>query len=241
MTGSAVARRVDTYWASYFGIRVEDLAAPRTTVVSHAVLQGYDGALVFRCGPACIVSVPESVPEVERRKLREARPDEAFDPEFLAGVFVVSAEKVSGPAWVGVADPAEFRPAPSSARILGGDDEAALERLAEGCGETWKQSKLVLDLKPMFGRYESGEIVAASGYRTLGVLAYIGVITHPAHRGKGHAKTVVSAAMEHAFGQDLVPLWRTPEANASAVALGKSLGFRPYASTLDVQLVEDEF
>lgn len=241
MTEPAVARKVDTYWASYFGSRVEDLSAARTTVVSHAVLQGYDGALVFRCGPACIVSVPESVPEVERRKLRDARPDQVFDPKFLAGVFVVSSDKVSGPAWVGVAEPSDFRPVSSTARILGGDDEEALARLAEGCGETWKQSKLVLDLKPMFGRFEGGEIVAASGYRNMGVLAYVGVITHPAHRGKGYAKTVVSAAMGHAFAQGLVPLWRTPQANESAVALAKSLGFRHYASTLDIQLVEDEF
>ncbi len=73
------------------------------------------------------------------------------------------------------------------------------------------------------------------------VLAYIGVITHPGFRGKGHAKAVVSSAVADAFSKGYVAQWRTPEANEGAVALAKAMGFQHYASTYDVQLVEDEF
>jgi GNAT superfamily N-acetyltransferase len=237
-------RKIDAFWASYFGCRPEDLGSQQTHVFTHAALRGYDGALVFCHGDACIVSGPDMVPEIERSKLRAASPEQAFDPQFLSRVFVVGTDKVSGPAWVGIADRSDFRPVETpGARQLDERDEAAVRKLAEGCGEVaWKQSKLALDRKPNFGLFVGGEIVAASGYLALGnVLAYVGVVTHPAHRGKGYAKAIVSASMSYAFDQGLVALWRTPEAHAGAVALGQSLGFHAYATTLDVQLVEDEF
>lgn len=235
--------RVDAFWAGYFGCAPEDLNGSRTLVVSHAALQGYDGVLVFRHGGACIVSVPDVVPEVEREKLRGAPPDRAFDPEFLSKTFVVWRDRVSPPAWVGFCDKSDFRPVPTAARLLAARDADAIGRLAEGCGElAWKASKLVLDREPNFGIFQGDDIVAASGYLNMGgVLAYIGVVTHPDHRGKGHAKAVVSATMSYAFEKGLVPMWRTPASHEAAISVARSLGFSPYAFTLDVQLTEDEF
>jgi ribosomal protein S18 acetylase RimI-like enzyme len=243
ITSPETLKRVDAFWASYFGCTPEDVNGRKTLVVSHNVLQGYDGALVFRHADACIVSVPDTTPEIERSKLRAAEPAQAFDPKFLARVFVVSTDKVAGPAWLGVADRGDFKAVPTSARVLGDEDEPALERLAEGCGEmAWKQSKLLQVRKPLYGLFQGKDLVAVSGYVVMGnALAYIGVIAHPQHRGKGHAKAVVSAAVNDALAKGFVAQWRTPESNEGAVALAKSLGFQHYASTYDVQLVEDEF
>jgi GNAT superfamily N-acetyltransferase len=243
MTSPDTLRRVDAFWASYFGCAPEDVAGRRTIAVTHAALQGYDGALVFRHADACIVSVPDTTPEVERARLREAAPAAVFDPKFLAKVFVVSTEKVAGPAWLGIADRTDFKSVKSSARLLGDADEAAIARLAEGSGEVaWKQSKLLQIRKPLFGLFQGPDLVAVSGYILMGnLLAYIGVITHPAHRGKGHAKAVVSTAVADAFSKGFVAQWRTPQANEGAVALARSMGFQHYASTYDVQLVETEF
>jgi GNAT superfamily N-acetyltransferase len=236
-------RKVDAFWAGYFGCAPEDLNGSKTLVLPHAALQGYDGVLVFRHGGACLVSVPDVVPAVERAKLAAAPPDQAFNPEFLAKTFVVWKDRVSPPAWVGICDRADFRPVPTTARLLTARDGDAIERLAEGCGElAWKASKLVLDREPNFGLFVGNDIVAASGYLNMGgVLAYIGVVTHPAHRGKGYAKAVVSATMNYAFERGLVAMWRTPASNESAISVARSLGFSPYAFTLDVQLTEDEF
>ena len=243
MISADTLRKVDAYWASYFGIQASDIAGRKTLAVPHNALAGFDGALVFRHGDACIVSVPDSTPEIERSKLRAAGPAEAFDPKFLAKVFVISADKVSGPAWLGIADRAEFKSSRSTARILGDPDEPAIERLAEGCGElAWKASKLLQVRKPLCGLFAGPDLVAVSGYVVMGnVLAYIGVITHPAHRGKGHAKAVVSSAVADAFSKGYVVLWRTPESNEGAVSLARAMGFHHYASTYDVQLVETEF
>lgn len=243
MISADTLRKVDAYWASYFGCTVEDLNGSSTRVFTHAALGSYDGALAFRHGDACIISVPESSPEIERAKLRAAKPAQAFDAAFLAKVFVINSDKVTGPAWVGVADKTSFKPAKSPARILTAADEAAMRELAEGCGETaWKQSKIAVDRQTNFGLFTGGKLVAASGYLNMGgLLAYIGVITHPDHRGKGHAKSVVTASMTHAIEKGLLPMWRTLEAHDTAVKLAGAMGFQKYASTLDVQLTEDEF
>src|SRR5437773_3094219 len=144
MISADTLKKVDAYWASYFGVEAAGFSGQKTLVVSHNVLAAYDGALVFRHAGACIVSVPDSTPEIERAKLRAAQPAEAFDPKFLAKVFVINTDKVSGPAWLGIADRANFKSSKSTARILGDADEQAIEKLAEGCGELdWKHSKLI--------------------------------------------------------------------------------------------------
>src|SRR5262252_8643536 len=233
MISADTLKKVDAYWVSYFGCSPGDLNGSATKVFSHAALKGIDMALAFRHGNSLIVSVPESSPEIERSKLRAAKPAQAFDAQFLAKVFVINSDKVTGPAWVGVADRTSFKATKSAARLLTAADEAAMRDLAEGCGETaWKQSKIAVDRQTNFGLFVGPKLVAASGYLNLdGVLAYIGVITHPDHRGKGHAKSVVSASMTHAIEHNLLPMWRTLDAHETAVQLAGAMGFQKYAST----------
>jgi hypothetical protein len=47
--------------------------------------------------------------------------------------------------------------------------------------------------------------------------------------------------MNEALDKGLIPMWRTLQANETAVLLAGSMGFEQYASTLDVQLTPDEF
>jgi GNAT superfamily N-acetyltransferase len=243
MTAPETSKKVDAFWALYFGCTRQEFAGAQTIVVAHAALQGYDGALAFRHADGLIVSVPPSVPELERAKLRQAPPAGAFDPKFLGKVFVVSTDRVTGPGWVGIVDPQDFQPVPSAARLLGDADEGAMRKLAEACGEVaWHRSTMLQIRQPLFGLFQGPDLLAASGYVVMGsVLAYIGVIAHPAHRGKGFAKMVVSSAVAEAFRHGLVAQLRTTQANESAVALAQSIGFRHYASTYDVKLIEDEF
>ena len=239
---SKSSRMIDSYWAGYFGLKPEDLWGRKTLIVNHAALEGYDGALAYRRGDVSIVSLPSSTPEIERRKLRQATPEQAFDPEFLARVFVINPDHVSDPAWVGVVDRGAFNRMKGDVRMLDDADEQALVRMADARGEmAWAESALTMDPGPMFGKFKDREIVAVSAYRVMGGLAYIGVVTLPHHRGKGYARQVAGAAMEHAIGRDLVPLWRATEDNPAAIWLAKSLGFRHYASTREIQLIETEF
>jgi len=243
MVSPDTLKSIDAYWSGYFGCTDADLNGKATKVFTHQALGTFDGALVFRRKDSCIVSVPATTPEIERSKLRAAKPAEAFNAAFLAKTFVISTDKVTGPAWVGFTDRGGFKPVKSDARLLTSKDEAAMRELAEGCGETaWKQSKIAVDRQTNFGLFAGGKLVAASGYLNLaGTLAYIGVITHPEHRGKGYARMVASVCMAHALENRLFPMWRTLDAHEAAVKLAGTLGFEKYAATLDVQLTEDEF
>lgn len=236
-------RKVDEFFAGYFGCSTDDLHRARTIVVTHKALAGYDGVLVFRHGPSCIVSVPDTTPQIERSKLQAARPVEAFDRRFLSQVFLVNPRNVRGPASVGVAVREDFKPVRSTARVLGDADEPAIRILAERCGEAdWMHSKVAVNRKPLFGLFEGGTLVAIAGYIVMeNVLAYTGVVTPPDGRGKGYGKAVVSAAMNSAYENGLIPLYRSMIFSRAAIAVGRALGFQPYASTIDLDLEEYTF
>jgi len=245
MTAPESLRRIDAYWAAYFGCRPGDFQAPGTRVLPHAALMGYPGVLAFRRGPSCVVSIPEMLPRRLVDEIAARPPAGAADRDFLAGVFGNDVDTVTGPAWLGVADRGDFHPVPDPAvRLLDvGRDTPALRRLAEACGElAWRQSKIVFDRHPLFGYFEGEEVMAASAYAVLGgVLAYIGVVSHPAHRGRGYGRSVVTASMDHALGKGLLCQWRTLRSNGPAISLARKLGFQEYAETVDVRLIESYF
>src|SRR5258707_13765643 len=103
MISADTIAKVDAYWASYFGCKAPGLNGKQTLVFTHPALAGYDGALAFRHGEACIVSVPESTPEVERAKLRAAAPAEVLGATCLARVFSIDRDTETGASWVGLA------------------------------------------------------------------------------------------------------------------------------------------
>jgi hypothetical protein len=208
MTSPESLRKIDSYWAAYFGCRPEDFQRPGTRVLPHAALMGYSGVLAFKRGPCGVVSIPEMLPRRIVDEITRRSPEDLLDRDFLSGVFGNDVDTVTGPAWLGVADRGDFQPDPHPAvRLLdAGLHMPALRRLAEACGElAWRQSKVVFDRHPLFGYFEGGEIMAASAYAILGgVLGYIGVVSHPGHRGRGHGRAVVTASMEHALGKGLI-------------------------------------
>ncbi len=245
MTAPESLRKIDAYWAAYFGCRPEGFDAPGTRVLPHAALMGYPGVLAFKRGASCVVSIPEMLPGRVADEIARRPPDGALDRDFLAGVFGDDVDTITGPAWLGVADKTDFRPAPDPAvKLLDvGRHTPALRRLAEACGElAWRQSKIVFDRHPLFGCFEGENVMAASAYTILGgVLAYIGVVSHPAHRGKGCGRAVVTASMDHALERGLLCQWRTLKSNGPAISLARKMGFQEYATVVDVRLVESYF
>lgn len=240
---AASLRQINACLAASFGCSVNAFSQAKTTVVSHHVPAYYRGALVFRHAESCIVSVPDSVSDVERSRLSAASPDEVLDPRLLVDIFPTDPGKISGPAWIGIADRVSFRPVKTVARILDNGDEPALWKLAEGCGQLdWSRARLCGLPKPIFGLFQGTDLVAASGYVvSRGLLACIGVLVHPAFRGKGYARAAVSASAADALSNGHIALWRSLESNKGAVAFGRSMGFHPYASTLDVDFGEYAF
>jgi GNAT superfamily N-acetyltransferase len=209
--------------------------------MAHAGLGDYRGVYLLRRGAAVVLSVPASFTELFREAVSGARASEVAEASFLTRVLDCAAGEVFGPIQLGYADAASFIPIPSGsdrARLLDAGDRAALERLRQAVSaDEWKQGNLDPAWPTICGIFESGSLRAASGYAALrGVVADLGVVTHPEHRGAGLGRGAASAAAERALERDLVLQWQVPEANRAALRIGEVLGFERYASSLSVAI-----
>lgn len=68
------------------------------------------------------------------------------------------------------------------------------------------------------------------------LLAYI--VTHAAHRGRGHARAALAVVTRLVIERGLVAQYRTLESNAPslALALARRLGFERWATSLAIRL-----
>ncbi|HET9168398.1 MAG TPA: GNAT family N-acetyltransferase [Actinospica sp.] len=89
-----------------------------------------------------------------------------------------------------------------------------------------------LDHWAVFGAFDGDRLVsAASMYPWSGSqLADLGVLTLPAHRGRGHARAVVRASYRYAAGQGYQPQYRCQLDNHGSIALAKSAGLAHFGT-----------
>jgi GNAT superfamily N-acetyltransferase len=232
-------QKVDAYWASFFGCRITDLHAPRTLVVPHAALADYAGAYFLRTAEACIVSVPAQLVEDTADRLAGTSPADIFDPAVVSAHFGAAVERIIGPAYQGYVDTADFRLAETKgARMLGEHDAPALLHLAAACDETeWRHSGIGGEGQAVFGCFVGEELAAAGmGEPRDDTLWHIGIVTHPAYRGQGYGRAVVSAVAAHGLGRGIVPWYQTLQANMPSVAIARNLGFTQYGETIAARL-----
>jgi predicted GNAT family acetyltransferase len=123
-------------------------------------------------------------------------------------------------------------------RALTPEDEAALRSLADACEvEAWERAGIAFDEPNVLGCFVDARLVAAARYRPAwGQTAHIGVVTHPAYRGRGYGRAVVSAATAQGLEAGFIVLYQTLVANAPSVALATGLGYQSYATHLAVRL-----
>lgn len=233
-------RLLDAFWAASFGCSVADLHADRVTVVAHtAQYTGYAGVYMLRYGAASVVTVPPRCLSVVIDAVRDKTPDEVFDSVFLISTFGNTIERLVGPSYRGCADASDFRPVdPRGTRPLGPEDSPALKRLAAACGpEAWSHSSIAFDRPPVFGRFVGHELAAAGSlYSASDRLRNVGILTHPAFRGQGYGRAVVSAMCAHALASGEVPQYQTLLSNLPSLAIARALGFSQYATGLAARL-----
>ncbi|MEU7516918.1 GNAT family N-acetyltransferase [Streptomyces sp. NPDC042898] len=163
---------------------------------------------------------------------------------------VLPVTRVLGPATLAYVSPEGFRrsaasrPAESSPAASPSVERLesrhpavrALERTAgpDDAGEA------ALDeiTSPAFVVREQGEAVAVGGYRQWPLrTAHLSVLTAPAARGRGLARTVASAAVAHALAAGLLPQWRARLPASRRVAA--ALGFEELGVQLSVEVAQD--
>lgn len=244
MTADSSLDLVRAYWTAQLGFD-PDLANGVLVARPEGTLRGYHGVYVFRHGFSCIVSPPAEWRAPLRAALAGRTPDAAFDVDALLAVLGDAAERAIGPAWIGCADASDLRPVRADAArqlairpVREERDRPALLALAEACGAAdWEHSAIDPARPPIFGAFEGPALVAAASYEPWGErLRAVGVVTHPARRRRGYGRAVAAAATAHGIADGRVMLWQTLEANASAMAVARALGYQPYARTIAVRL-----
>jgi GNAT superfamily N-acetyltransferase len=154
-------------------------------------------------------------------------------------LFGDAVERLIGPAFQGTLVPEQFRPAlsPHVRRLLP-EDRPGLLALRAACDpDEWSDIDFDPDEPEVFGYFARETLVAAARNMLWAPdAANHGVVTHPAWRGRGCGRAVVSASIQHALDRGRLILYQTLLANTPAVALARSLGVREYARHLAVRL-----
>lgn len=230
---------LERFWIDELGCHPEDLASAKVTVVAHGTLAGYAGIYFFRHREALIISAPENLVAGLRGSLGAFSPDELFARSTIAQILGPSAQKVIGPAWIGGILPGDFAPPRGGeVRELRAADASAASALFAACtNEEVEHSSLEIGKGVLTGAFAGGALAALAGYeRLFGCLAHIGVLSHPAHRGKGMAAAAIGLATELALKEELGIQYQTLLSNDASVRAAQRLGYREFARTIAVRL-----
>ena len=168
------------------------------------------------------------------------------DPALWHAALGAHVERIVGPSYQGYVDAASFRPAPSQPssqpaphmRRIAPADLPALDRLIAACPpQDWADSAIQPDHAPIFALEQAGEFVAAASAPDDGPgVASVGVITHPAWRGRGFGAAVVAALTADRLTDGLVLHYQTLRSNSASVAIAQALGYHDLATALGIRL-----
>ena len=242
MLAPATIEVADGYWAGFLGVPRSRLRPPRPFAVPHAAELGdYRGVYVQAFGGAPLVSLPmdllvplgQAVAEAASQGLEE-------DADRWRAVLGGRVDRLVGPAAIAYADAGTFRGLSIAAemRPLAEKDRPALDALRDSMpAEAWDEGGGEYDGTTVFGAFADGVLAARAGYEVWGGrIANLGVVTHPAHRGRGLGAAVFASAARAALEAGLVAQHRALQSNTHSMRIARRLGFVPYATSLAVRL-----
>lgn len=207
---------VDQVWADTFGITVDDVRRPGIRVVTDAPgFAGYAGVYILRLGDAVLISAP---------------PDVA--PLGLA----------LGPSAHAYLHRDDFSPGAADGRRMTDDDAAAVAAFRAAVpGDEWHEGGFGDDLPDDTWLATADDAVVAMGNLTAfaGRDADVGLVTHPAHRGAGHATRLATAMLAACFDDGVeVVRYRALATNVGSLAVARRLGFERYGENVAVRLTQ---
>jgi len=183
--------------------------------------------------------------EIDAAQLLTSRIDAT---PWLPGATLVRAmlgprvDRILGPAFVGYATHAPvLPPGAGHARLVEAPDRVALARLRDAVtADEWEHAGLSSGSASaaLVGVFEGDRLLAVAGFEILfGLAAHLGVLTHPAARGRGAGRRAVAATARLATERGLLLQYQTLELNEPSLRIAELLGFERYATSLAVRLV----
>jgi hypothetical protein len=238
----SAGERIDAHWSRFLGVPATALRNPGVVVTPHAELRGYHGVWFFVRGHSAVVSVPsEWVARVEEN-LGSAVAEELLSRASAIRALGDAAGEIVGPSFQGCLSAGNFRPVPlDGVRLLPESRAEVIRTFQSSCPrEDWEHSGIDPAAPDVWASFQGVRVVALGQLRPhSGGAVDPCVITHPEHRGQGHALRVVGAMAEGALSAGRLVLYQTLLSNAPAVSLALRLGFERYATLLAVRLVPD--
>jgi GNAT superfamily N-acetyltransferase len=223
---------VDRFWADAFGLAVDDLHLSSAVVVTPAPwLAEYHGIYVLRLGPTTLVSAPPSQ--------RSAAADLAVGRDVHDAAREIDGIVV-GPSQHAYLDRDDHvaPSSPTTTKVTIADLEPL--RLAVPDDE-WGEGGFGDHTEHVWAVYaDDGATIAAAGNLTDfdGMPADIGVVTHPAHRGRGLARRLTADmttwAMSEAGAE--VVRYRALTTNDASRAVARRAGFTAYGENVAIRV-----
>lgn len=232
-------RPIDRVFGEFFGIPPHMLLRPGISVVPHAALGVWSGAWVFRREEALVISVPARLAGAVRARLRGVDGADLQGQDGIDALFGGGVEAVIGPSFWGFVEPADFVPfRPDVAGPVRPDERPQVETFARDVDPVdWEAAGIRSDDPWLCVSRAGDRIAAVAGWRSWEQDAGDpGVVTHPAHRGKGHGTAVTSAIVGRALQRGELALYQTLQSNTRALAIAHTLGFEEYATNVAVRL-----
>ena len=241
MLRPSTIERIDAHWAAYLGCSLADLREARVTVISHgSQLVAYRGVYALcAMGSGLVISAPDEFTALLHARCSRRKPATAFDARRIATVLRARAGIAVGPASLAYADGASFRPAVHAhgARELNGEDRELLRRLRDACDSVeWEHSGVDPVGNRVYGVFAERALVAAASWDVRGSVSNVGVVTHPAHRGRGHGTAAASAVTAQLLDEGQLPQWQTLIDNAPSLRIGQALGYVERYRSIAVRL-----
>jgi predicted GNAT family acetyltransferase len=123
-------------------------------------------------------------------------------------------------------------------RRLREEDRGAAERVRAACSaDEWEHGGVELGARDTWAAFEGAQLVALGQLRAHGSgAADPCVVTHPAHRGRGCGRGLVSAVAKSAVSEGTLVLYQTLLSNEPALAVARRIGFEAYATLLAIRI-----
>ena len=241
MLRTSTVERIDAHWSAHLGCRLTDLEAAHVTVVSlGGRLAGYRGVYALHAiGGRLVISTPAEHAAAFGSALSHETPDAAFDARRIANILGTKAAAVVGPASLAYVDEASFRPAARTdgVRALSDGDHERFEQLRAACNPVeWEHGDIDPARNPVYGVLADNALIAAASWEARGDVCNVGVVTHPAHRGRGHGAAAANAVTARLLDQGELPQWQTLIDNAPSLRIGQALGYVERYRSIAVRL-----
>jgi hypothetical protein len=240
MFDTAWRHTVDDFWADALGCERALLHEPGVHVVGGGQeLAAYRGLYLLRLDATLLVFAPPTVRAQVETRVGDARGDPLglFTRDGAARL-ADGAGRVLGPSRHHYADRAHVVARDDAVRELSGDDLPLVDGLRQACSDgDWEEGGFGHAPARRFGVVER-EVLVAAGSLTewRGTFSDVGLVTHPAHRARGHARSLTRAMTRRALQTTDVVRYRALTTNAASLAVARGEGFAPYGENLAVRL-----